>query len=433
MKKTTFVAAGDAFITRRFPEGGYEGFEGVRDCVTEHDVRFVNLEMTFHNKEGVPAAVSGGTWAMADPRTLNDIRSYGFNLFNTANNHSCDYSHGGVLATIRNLRERDMPFAGTGATLGEASKPCYIEAKGARVALIGVCSSFDRSAMAGAQSADLPGRPGLNPLRYRKIYHLDPPRFAMAEELAAVTKINAGQERSVRLGYANPPREGTLSLGGASFVRDERCWVESLPDEQDMARIEAEIREARRQADVVLVSLHAHECDAEDTTVPAQFIESFAHRCVDAGAQAVIGHGPHELRGIECYRGGLILYSLGNFIFETETVEYQPWDAYANRGMPLDTKVGAYMDNRSKNGTAGYGTQPEIWFSVLAGWTMEEGAVTEVRLYPVSLGMDKARSQKGVPVLTGDEEVLRYLARLSAPYGTEIAVENGVGVIRPGK
>ena len=204
MAKTTFIAAGDAFITRRFPEGGYEGFGPVRDCVMQHDVRFVNLEMTFHNQEGVPAAVSGGTWAMADPRTLDDIRSYGFNLFNTANNHSCDYSHGGVLATIRNLRERDMVFSGTGKDLGEASKPCYFEAKGTRVALISVCSSFDRSAMAGAQTADLPGRPGLNPLRSSKIFHLDAEHYAMVEKLAEVTKINAGAERSVRIGYRNP-------------------------------------------------------------------------------------------------------------------------------------------------------------------------------------------------------------------------------------
>ena len=54
----------------------------------------------------------------------------------------------------------------------------------------------------------------------------------------------------------------------------------------------------------------------------------------------MIGHGPHELRGIELYHGGLILYSLGNFLFETETVELQPYDAYVNKKMPLDTKVG---------------------------------------------------------------------------------------------
>lgn len=103
MKKTSFIATGDAFITRRFPEGGYEGFEAVRNCISQYDVRFSNLEMTFHAREGYPAAFSGGTWAMADPRTLDDMKSFGFNLYNTANNHSCDYSHGGALATIRNL------------------------------------------------------------------------------------------------------------------------------------------------------------------------------------------------------------------------------------------------------------------------------------------------------------------------------------------
>ena len=94
MKKTSFIATGDAFITRRFPEGGYEGFEAVRDCIMQHDVKFSNLEMTFHDHEGYPAAFSGGTWAMADPRTLDDMKSFGFNLYNTANNHSHDYSHG---------------------------------------------------------------------------------------------------------------------------------------------------------------------------------------------------------------------------------------------------------------------------------------------------------------------------------------------------
>ena len=61
------------------------------------------------------------------------------------------------------------------------------------------------------------------------------------------------------------------------------------------------------------------------------FLETFSRRCVDAGADAVIGHGPHELRGIEIYHGAPIFYSLGNFLFETETVEKQPYDAYINK------------------------------------------------------------------------------------------------------
>ena len=430
MKKMTLIATGDAFITRRFPEGGYEGFEQVRDVISQYDVKFSNLEMTFHNEEGYPAAFSGGTWAMADPRTLDDMRSFGFNLFNTANNHSCDYSLGGVLATIRNLKERDMIFAGTGKNLSEASKPCYLETKNGRVAMIAVSSSFHESGMAGGQSAELIGRPGLNPLRYETIYHVTEENYKKAEELAALTKINATMERSVKNGYKNPPASGTLPFGTYKFVLDEKDWIESVPFPADMERVEKEIIEAKKQADIVLVSFHGHETDGEDTTVPSMFLETFSRRCVDAGADAVIGHGPHELRGIEIYHGAPIFYSLGNFLFETETVEKQPYDAYINKKMPLDTKVGAYMDARSKNGTAGYGVLPEIWLSVMAGWTMEDGHLTEIKLYPISLGMTEKRPQKGVPVLTGDENVLSYLAELSKPYGTEMEIKDGVGTIR---
>lgn len=433
MEKTTFIATGDAFITRRFPEGGYEGFEAVRDCIMQHDVKFTNLEMTFHDQDGYPAAFSGGTWAMADPRTLDDMKSYGFNIYNTANNHSHDYSHGGVLATIRNLKERNMIFSGTGKNLGDASKPCYLETRHARIALISASSSFHESGMAGGQSADMIGRPGLNPLRFETIYHVTQENYNKAAELAVLTKVNASMENSVKNGYRNPPPQGVLPFGVYKFQLDEKNWIESRPLETDMLRMEGEIKEAKLQADVVLVSIHAHETDAGNTKVPAMFLETFAKRCVDAGADGIIGHGPHELRGIEIYKGKPIFYSLGNFLFETETVELQPYDAYLNKKMPLDTKVGAYMSVRSKNDTAGYGVLPEIWKSVMASWTMEDGEITEVTLYPISLGMEKVRSRKGVPVMTGDETVLEYLAELSSPYGTKIEIADGVGFIHIAK
>jgi len=183
----------------------------------------------------------------------------------------------------------------------------------------------------------------------------------------------------------------------------------------------------------VLVSIHAHEADGIDITKPAEFLRTFARNCIDAGADGIIGHGPHELRGIEIYAGKPIFYSLGNFIFQTETVDLQPADAYINRGMPLDTKVGAYMDNRSKNGTTGYGVQPNIWLSVMAGWTMEDGKLTGIQLYPITLNMTLPRSRKGLPALLQDDEVLNYLAELSAPFGTKIEVCDGVGYIRIGE
>ena len=223
---------------------------------------------------------------------------------------------------------------------------------------------------------------------------------------------------------------GLYYEGNISFVLDDHCWIESVPNEQDMKRIEKEIREAKEVADIVLVSLHAHECDADDTTVPAQFIETFSHRVIDAGATAMIGHGPHEIRGVELYHGGVIFYSLGNFIFETETVEYQPYDAYANKGMPLDTKVGSYMLNRTKNRTCGYMTMKEIWEAVIASWTIEDKKLTEVKLYPISLGYGMPWPQMGLPKLSGDEDFLRRMADLSKPYGTEMEIKDGVATIK---
>lgn len=430
MAKTTFIAAGDAFATKRLPKGGYEGFDEVQACVKAHDVAFLNLESTFHDREGIPSAQSGGTWAMSDPRILDDMKEYGFNIFNTANNHSCDYSQSGVLATIKHLKERDMIFAGTGKDLGDASRPCYIETKHARVAMLACNSSNNDSARAGAQTGDLPGRPGANPMRCLKRFHVDQKHFDMVKELAEITSVNASTERSIALGYTAPYPEGQFPFGANRFILDDHCWVETVPHAKDMERMVEQIKEAKKQADIVLVSIHSHFYDDRDPKLPSQFIEKFAHNCIDAGADVIIGHGPHQLQGIERYKDGLIFYSIGNYIFETETVALQPWDAYANKGYRTDMQVGEYMDLRSKNGTAGYGTLPEIWNSVMAAWTMEDGKVTEVQLYPVTLNMEKSRAQKGRPVMNKSEETLKYLAELSKPYGTEIEIKDGVGYIK---
>src|SRR5699024_11484677 len=68
----------------------------------------------FHNTEGYPSAFSGGTWAMASPSVLEDLQKFGFNMFSWANNHTMDYSHGGLIATKKNLDEQNLTHAGVG-------------------------------------------------------------------------------------------------------------------------------------------------------------------------------------------------------------------------------------------------------------------------------------------------------------------------------
>ena len=78
-------------------------------------------------------------------------------------------------------------------------------------------------------------------------------------------------------------------------------------------QIALDIEEARKSADVVIVSFH---WGWEYSDHPDQQTRALAHLAVEAGADVVIGHHPHVIQGVETYKGALICYSLGNFIFD---------------------------------------------------------------------------------------------------------------------
>lgn len=430
MAKTTFIATGDSFITRRIPENGYPGFDALRDIIEQHDVRFNNLEITIHEQQGYPAAVSGGTWAMAEPEILDDLNRYGFNLYNTANNHSGDYSCGGVLATIDNLKKRGKVFAGTGATLSEAAAPAYLDVNGVRVALLGACATTNLSCIAGNRNASVIGRPGLNPLRFETTYYVQKPYFDMLKQVGEKTYINAEQNKHIANGYFNPLPEDKLTLGKLHFSLSEENGMSTAPHKGDMERMIRNIQLARQQADYVLVSVHFHTFDRDNDLLPSEFLKIFAHQCIDAGADAILGHGPHELQGIELYQGKPIFYSLGNFVFQTETVSAQPAEAFENKGLPIDATVEDLMDFRSKGGTRGYCVQENIWRSVMAGFTAEDGRITEIKLYPITLDMHLPRKEMGSPRLADNDAVLHYLQELCKPFGTELIIENNIATVK---
>ncbi len=77
--------------------------------------------------------------------------------------------------------------------------------------------------------------------------------------------------------------------------------------------VEADIIRLREKADFVVVSLH---WGLEYMEFPSQDMVRLAHRLIDAGCDAIIGHHPHVMQGIEHYRDGVIAYSLGNFVFD---------------------------------------------------------------------------------------------------------------------
>ncbi len=65
----------------------------------------------------------------------------------------------------------------------------------------------------------------------------------------------------------------------------------------------------------------------------------------------------------------------------------------------------------------------------MAGWTMEDGKIAQIQLFPITLGMEDPRPQKGVPRLAPDVQVLEYLQTLCETFHTSIRIENNVGYI----
>jgi poly-gamma-glutamate capsule biosynthesis protein CapA/YwtB (metallophosphatase superfamily) len=82
----------------------------------------------------------------------------------------------------------------------------------------------------------------------------------------------------------------------------------------DPDTIARDIRAAARAAEVVVVSIH---WGIEYSPYPTDWQRRLAHQMVDAGADLVIGHHPHSVQEVERYRGAVIAYSLGNFVFDT--------------------------------------------------------------------------------------------------------------------
>lgn len=80
--------------------------------------------------------------------------------------------------------------------------------------------------------------------------------------------------------------------------------------------VTTDVASARRQADYVIVSFH---WGREASTTVQEYQRKAAHSAIDAGADAIIGHHPHILQGIERYKQGIIFYSLGNFTFASKS------------------------------------------------------------------------------------------------------------------
>jgi poly-gamma-glutamate synthesis protein (capsule biosynthesis protein) len=415
----TMALTGDAIITRRLSPYREPEFLRLIELIRGADVAFTNLEVLFHDYEPYPMHTSGGTYMRAAPELAQELVWAGFDLVSLANNHTGDYGVEGMRLTIGHVRDAGLVAAGAGENLYEAREARFIETHGGRVALISVASTFTDHSVAGKPRGAVPGRPGLSPLRHTRTRVITQDQAAALRAGLRSAEINVGDgERFSVFGQR-------FQTGGAPGTRTE-------PDSADVAEIAAVVRNAAMLADYVIVTIHAHE--GTTRPAPAEFVTTFARAMIDAGADVFVGHGPHYLRGIELYRNKPIFYSLGDFIFQNETLLRLPHENYARYELAEDQHVADFNAARYANDTRGFPVDPEIWESVVAVPRWRGRELVDIQLHPITLGFGEPPAQRGRPRLAGGElgrKIIDDLAERSRPLGTTIEWRDGIGVIRP--
>jgi len=431
MTSFRFAAAGDAIITKRCSQKTDPSFLEMVDLIRGADAAFVNLEVVTPREPLIPSAEHGGSNLGAHEFVLDELRWMGFNLYNVATNHSNDYTFHGLLDTMAALRERGMVFAGGGRNLGEARSPAYFDTPDARVAVLGAASSFVVGAPAGPAREDMPGRPGISPLRVDYEFVLDHERFAaLADVDEALGTAEVNRERRAASRTTQP--EGAIDFMGRRFVRGDAAGIRERVNQRDLEDICRWIRDAKRQAEFVVMSLHAHQGHGLRGNSPdlADFLPDVAHRFIEAGADVVVGHGPHMLRAIEVYQGKPIFYSLGDFYYVSSGIQRYPAEIYQRLGLPETATPADVQDinNQDAEGNPrGFAADARFWESVIPICQFDNWQLTSLELHPIDLNFRaRHRSLRGEPRLSDVEtgtSILRQLQQLSQPFGIEINIQ----------
>jgi poly-gamma-glutamate synthesis protein (capsule biosynthesis protein) len=300
---------------------------------------------------------------LSPPEALESLKTFGFNLVSLSNNHAWDLKVPGIQNTLAEAKRLGLAHAGTGNNVQEAVAPGYLKTPKGTVALVGIASGL---IVEGASATAT--RPGVNELRV----------------------------------------EG------------------NKPNPDDSKRILQSIRDAGKQADLVIVYEHNHVFDKPFLTmmgeelpqrlVPPDWLKKWTHDEIDAGADIIVMHGAPLLHGVAIYRGKPIFYDLGNFIFQippTEIVLDEPiiWES-----------VVAYVEFQGK-------TLKSVNFRPIVQNKVGEGVPDFKDEHTNNLFLQT----RGLPKpATGEQAryILERLAELSRPFGTNVEVKGDTAEIK---
>ena len=259
----SLLAVGD--VALRVTDPGAQ-LAGIAPVLRAADIAFGQLETPLTN-DGTRQLFPGFRGASGNvPRdagaTAGALADAGFTVMSFAGNHTMDRSAPAMLATVAAAEAHGIGIAGAGKNLAAAREPVIVEKGGTRVGFLAYCSVLPRGYDA------TPARAGVAPLRARTFYE------------------------QVDWQAGTPPR------------------IVTLANAADLAALQDDVRRLRERVDVVVVSMH-WGIHFEPGTI-ADYQYEAAHAAIDAGADVILGHHGHVIKGIEYYRGKPVFYSLGN-------------------------------------------------------------------------------------------------------------------------
>lgn len=399
----TIVLTGDTMLART-ERLDMTALQPVMSIVQDSNIAFTNLEATL-TQQPLTQTLSG--WPYGGPPEIQALQKIGFNAVSCANNHALDYGVSGAAGTMDMLKKQGLSYSGCGGDLGSARAPAIVTGGGMRVGLVSITASALPETRATARRGEIAGKGGVNTLRFDVRVTLDPDSFRIMAGTSFAKPVNGGK---------------ALQMLGTTIVPGDKIEAQFVANQNDIGELLNTIRSARKQSDILIVSLHGHTPD-NASPAPAKFLESFARDAVDAGAQIVVGHGPHRLRGVEKYHQGLIFYSLGDFLYQRKSVPEGAYDAFDRGTDPQSPNLGMPTGARPAERNA-----LEYRQSAMAVITFDHAAPQSAKLVPLSLagGVNAPDVEPQIAKGSQAAAILDAIRELSRGYGTTLSADGVV-------
>lgn len=258
------MAAGDVYPTLPEPYGS-ASFDSLRPLLASADIVFGNCEGVYSDDPHLsPTRKFGFVSPTSRGHALNNVQ---FDVMTCANNHILDGGYSGLRDTLALLDGCGIAAVGAGGNIESAAAPFVIERSGIRVSFLGFCSVFPKGYEARHD------RPGLASLRVRTHYSEPDPNFW---------------------------EPGIPSLVSTEVI------------EADYQRLQASVRRARETSDVVIIGFHWGYSSLIKELM--RYEVELARDAVALGADAVVCHHHHSLRGVEVFDKRPIYYGLGALV-----------------------------------------------------------------------------------------------------------------------